>query len=172
VLFGKQWDTTSYAGNFLVFGLVDNPVQFNRVLSWQNGSSIPASFQDGTSNTILFAERYAVCNSTSTPLGLQRACLWDFWLPPAYLIDGPGFFYFPYFAVPATNGDPLGPVSLFQVRPTPGKCDSSRASTAHTGGMQVTLADGSVRTLSSGMSGTTWWAAVTPAGGEVLGSDW
>jgi hypothetical protein len=38
--------------------------------------------------------------------------------------------------------------------------------------MQVTLADASVRTLSRGMSGDTWWAAVTPAGGEVLGSDW
>jgi hypothetical protein len=38
--------------------------------------------------------------------------------------------------------------------------------------MQVTLADASVRTLSSGMSGTTWWAAVTPACGEVLGPDW
>jgi hypothetical protein len=38
--------------------------------------------------------------------------------------------------------------------------------------MQVTLADGSARTLSQGMSGTTWWAAVTPSGGEVLGSDW
>jgi hypothetical protein len=29
-----------------------------------------------------------------------------------------------------------------------------------------------VRTLSSGMSGATWWAACTPAGGEVLGADW
>jgi hypothetical protein len=38
--------------------------------------------------------------------------------------------------------------------------------------MQVVLADGSVRMLSAGMSGTTWWAAVTPAGREVLGSDW
>ena len=38
--------------------------------------------------------------------------------------------------------------------------------------MNVGLADGSVRFLSTGMSGTTWWSAVTPAGGEVLGNDW
>ncbi len=63
-------------------------------------------------------------------------------------------------------------MSLFQMRPTPGNCDPSRASTPHAGGMQVVLADGSVRILSGGMSGTTWWAAVTPAGGEVLGPDW
>jgi len=34
------------------------------------------------------------------------------------------------------------------------------------------LADGSVRGVSPGLSGATWWAAVTPADGEVLGSDW
>src|SRR5262249_9741834 len=124
----------------------------------------------GTSNTILFAERYAVCESAS--LGLPRACLWDFWLPPGYLFGGVGHDYFPYFALPTWNGKPIGPDSLFQVQPRPGDCDPSRASTAHPGGMQVVLADGSVRTLSAGMSGTTWWAALTPAGGEVLGSDW
>ena len=46
------------------------------------------------------------------------------------------------------------------------------AATAHAGGMLVGLADGSVRSLAQGMSGDTWWAAVTPSGGEVLGSDW
>ena len=34
------------------------------------------------------------------------------------------------------------------------------------------LADGSLRTLAPSMSGATWWAAVTPTGGEVLGPDW
>ena len=170
LLFGYQWDTTSYAGNFLVFAQVDVPVQFNTVRDWQGASRIPVSFQDGTSNTILFAERYSVCASNA--LALPRACLWDYWQPPNFLNGGTGHDYFPYFAIPTSNANPLGPVSLFQVRPTPGNCDASRASTAHTGGMQVTLADGSVRILSSGMSGTTWWAAVTPSDGDVLGSDW
>jgi hypothetical protein len=38
--------------------------------------------------------------------------------------------------------------------------------------MLVARGDGSVRTLSPGMSETTYWAAVTPAGGEVAGPDW
>ena len=38
--------------------------------------------------------------------------------------------------------------------------------------MQVGLADGSVRGVSPGVSGTTWWAAMTPNGGETLGPDW
>jgi hypothetical protein len=38
--------------------------------------------------------------------------------------------------------------------------------------MQVGLVDGTVRTLAPSLSGDTWWAAVTPKGNDVLGSDW
>jgi prepilin-type N-terminal cleavage/methylation domain-containing protein len=164
VLFGMQWGTSSYAVNFLIFGQVDG--NYN-VLGYQGFSRMPASFPDGTSNTIQFAERYAVC--VSNALALQRACLWDWWESPGIV---PGHDYYPSFAQATSNGDNLGPGSLFQVRPAQGNCDASRASTPHIGGMQVTLVDGSVRTLSAGMSGTTWWAACTPASGEVLGNDW
>jgi hypothetical protein len=36
----------------------------------------------------------------------------------------------------------------------------------------VVLADGSVRTVNPNVSADTFWAAVTPAGGELLGADW
>jgi prepilin-type N-terminal cleavage/methylation domain-containing protein len=171
VLLDDQWAPSSYAGNFLIFAVVHNPVQLGGVLSYQGTSSIPAAFSDGTSNTILFAERYGVC--VSTALSVSRANLWDFWLPSSDLYRGAGHDYLPYFAIPTANGSPVGPRSLFQVQPNwNGNCDPSRASTPHIGGMQVTLADGSVRTLSGSMTGATWWSAVTPAGGEVLGSDW
>jgi len=35
--------------------------------------------------------------------------------------------------------------------------------------MLVGLADGSVRILNASLDDAVWWAAVTPAGGEVLG---
>jgi hypothetical protein len=38
--------------------------------------------------------------------------------------------------------------------------------------MLVALCDGSVRTVAPTVSQYTFWAACTPAGGEVLGSDW
>ena len=76
----------------------------------------------------------------------------------------------------ANQGAPnaIGPQSIFQVQPTPflGNCDPTRAATAHAGGIQVGLVDGSVRTLAPSLSGDTWAAAVTRAGGEVLGPDW
>jgi prepilin-type N-terminal cleavage/methylation domain-containing protein len=40
------------------------------------------------------------------------------------------------------------------------------------GGAQVLLCDGSVRVVTTGVSVPTWSAAITPNGGEVLGSDW
>jgi hypothetical protein len=40
------------------------------------------------------------------------------------------------------------------------------------GGIQVGLGDGSVRTVSTSISVTTWANAVSPNDGNVLGSDW
>jgi prepilin-type processing-associated H-X9-DG protein len=42
----------------------------------------------------------------------------------------------------------------------------------HTNGVNALLMDGSVRFVTSNVSTSTWRAAGTPAGGEVLGSDW
>ncbi|WP_143392984.1 H-X9-DG-CTERM domain-containing protein [Fimbriiglobus ruber] len=42
----------------------------------------------------------------------------------------------------------------------------------HTGGVICGLGDGSIRFVSSSISGTTFWAACTPANSDTLGSDW
>jgi hypothetical protein len=38
--------------------------------------------------------------------------------------------------------------------------------------MNVALADGSIRSLAGDINATTWAQALTPAGGENLGTDW
>jgi prepilin-type N-terminal cleavage/methylation domain-containing protein len=143
-----------------------------------------ADVADGLSNTILHAEKYARCsNTTMAPPFRDGGTAWAYctalvfpWQPPP--MDLPPHGFQPGFAiaglVPLGATDAVGPRSKFQVRPTPfeGNCDPTRASTAHPGGIQVGLADGSVRTLGPGLSPETWWAAVTPSTGEVLGSDW
>jgi prepilin-type N-terminal cleavage/methylation domain-containing protein len=139
---------------------------------------------DGTSNTILHAEKYARCSNPALPPAFRDGgTAWAYttallfaWQPPPMAFPGKAFQ--PGFAIPglANAGAPaaLGPESRFQVQPTPfiGNCDPTRASTAHSSGMLVGLADGSVRTLASSLSGDTWWKAVRPADGGVLGSDW
>jgi type II secretory pathway pseudopilin PulG len=164
VVYGRPWAACSYAGNYLIFGVVDNLYQ---PTSDQGAARFAASIPDGTANTILYVERYAVCEQNST--GLRRACLWDWWQTSWH---NPGNDYRPTIGMATTAHDNIGPTSIFQVRPTAGNCDPSRAATPHIGGIVVTLADGSVRTLAPGMSGDTWWAGCTPAGGETLGTDW
>src|SRR5207302_110087 len=144
----------------------------------QGSARIPATFTDGTSNTMLVAEKYALCTNSRFPEG---GSYWAFSAlsspplpapmnpPPRPVYPG---FEITFFAPVAPQA--IGPASMFQLQPIPfiGNCDPVRASTAHTGGMQVGMGDASVRSLSPGTSPNTWWAACTPQGGEVLGPDW
>jgi prepilin-type N-terminal cleavage/methylation domain-containing protein len=70
----------------------------------------------------------------------------------------------------------IGPKSKPMFSPTPytgpsSQCDPRLASTAHAA-MQTAMMDGSVRGISPGITGSTWWAAVTPGGGEAMPNDW
>jgi prepilin-type N-terminal cleavage/methylation domain-containing protein len=180
---GVSFGASCYAFNALVVAqndLTTTPFKTNP----QGKTRIPADIPDGTSNTILQAEKYARCtNTTLPPMFRDGGSAWAYgaggpfpWLPPLH--PPPGKAFAPGFCIPAVanQGAPtaIGPQSIFQVQPTPflGNCDPTRAATAHAGGIQVGLVDGSVRTLAPSLSGDTWAAAVTRAGGEVLGSDW
>jgi prepilin-type N-terminal cleavage/methylation domain-containing protein len=151
----SPWAGTSYAANAQVFGTVNTA---GGLTDWFGAARLPASFQDGTSQTILFAEKYGRCGSAGS--------LWD-----RMQMDG----WQPAFAV-SWSANSIGFNSKFQVKPQPflnaANCDYQRASTAHTGGMNIALGDGSCRNISQGLSNATWWYACTPSGGEVLGSDW
>ncbi len=120
-------------------------------ISWKPYHRYPASITDGTSNTIFFTEQAAACTG-----------FWPDWGPSIADANWP---------------QPTGPGSLFIMRRTPKGCPSGGYSTAlatssHTGGINIGLGDGSVRFLPQGVSGVTWWSAMTINGGEVLGSDW
>lgn len=135
-----------------------------------------ARFTDGTSSTIVCAERYALdCNSVSTHIAMS--------MPGetrAVFADGGPHSKFEsirspdqYFDTPITGGIP--PISrgsrgrTFQVAPKIEECDYRIANTPHREGMLVLLMDGSVRLLNPRIAQTTYWALVTPDGGEVAG---
>ncbi|HJZ55275.1 MAG TPA: DUF1559 domain-containing protein [Gemmataceae bacterium] len=148
----------------------------------QGKTRIHTDIPDGTSNTILYAEKYARCtNTTMAPQFRDGGSAWAYstsggfpWQPPPMTLPVKAFP--PGFCIPglANQGAPdaIGPKSIVQVQPRQGSCDPTRAATAHVGGIQVGLVDGSVRTRAPSLSGNTWAAAVTRAGGEALGSDW
>jgi prepilin-type N-terminal cleavage/methylation domain-containing protein len=161
----NPWGAGCYAGNVQVFARVDAN---GNLIDGQGAARIPASFPDGTSNTILYAEKYARCSNAFLDGG-------SYWAYANTDPTVPGFGpKHPGFEISFWGPNAIGPGSKFQVQPNPyrGSCDPTRASTAHPGGILVGLADGSVRPLSPALSGTTWWYACTPAGGEVLPDDW
>jgi prepilin-type N-terminal cleavage/methylation domain-containing protein len=179
---GVSFGASCYAFNALVVAQNDiTTIPFKT--NPQGKTRIPADIPDGTTNTILHAEKYARCTNTTLPQQFRDGgSAWAYGgaavlpsLPPPMT---PVKMFGAGFCVPAfaNQGAPnaIGPRSIFQVQPTPflGNCDPTRAATAHASGMQVGLVDGSVRTLAPSLSGATWAAAVTRAGGEVLGSDW
>jgi prepilin-type N-terminal cleavage/methylation domain-containing protein/prepilin-type processing-associated H-X9-DG protein len=153
------WVVGDYADNNEVFG---DPANAGWASAWNPPSPaharMPATFQDGTSNTIGIAEKYSKCYQTGTLWGHGE------WNPD----------WEPRF----NTWKNRGPTSLFQVQPplpnssNANQCDPDRPSSGHTSGMNVGLCDGSVRFLGRGISANTWWYACTPNGGETLGSDW
>jgi prepilin-type N-terminal cleavage/methylation domain-containing protein len=119
----------------------------------------PASFTDGTSNTILFATRYGKCGNggsryASAP-NTNTAAM--FGQNAAKVAARPADVTATFLLHPAAQ----------QCRPTPLMAHSFSSS-----GIEVALADGSVRTVTATVSPHTWNAAVQPNDGEVLGPDW
>lgn len=182
---GYRFGLCCYASNALINCHNDFSTYPPTTITVQGKTRI-ASITDGLSNTILHAEKYAVCSTTDPLLPQQfreggtawaytTAVLFD-WQPPPMTLPGKAFQ--PGFAIPALaiRGAPnaIGPGSKFQFQPSPfqSNCDPTRTASAHPGGMVVGLADGSVRTLHAGVNDDTWWAAVTPCGAEVMASDW
>ncbi len=138
----------SYAGNLMVFEPVGpQPIQ--------------VSMQDGTSNTVMFAERYKMCSFSSGGGWTLPAWAWtpnlgDQWSVPCFGMDndpnnpggisgyGVNYTYgnvaFQTAPVPADTGlTPSGNYSACNWHVTQG---------AHTGAMVIGLGDGSVRTVS------------------------
>jgi prepilin-type N-terminal cleavage/methylation domain-containing protein len=154
---GKLPAATSYAANGRVFGTNFDPTT-SLPGSGEGYARIPATFADGTSNTIMFAEKYGYCavsNANNTGSLWYRNNWSSTWGP--------------YFNVRLA-----GPLYGPQIQPSPfaTNCEYRLPSSPHTGGIMVCMGDASIRFVSGSVSPTTWWYACTPDGGEVLGSDW
>ncbi len=70
------------------------------------------------------------------------------------------------------SGPSFSQGAYFQLGVPPGSANNTWLQGFTDAGVQVGLADGSVRILNTGVSPQTFGAAITPQGGEVLQSDW
>jgi len=174
----------SYACNYLVFGVPfstvpdsagnggwndpDTFIQNSGSTAYIAPASAPkvgASFSDGTSNTILFAEKFASCSwyagsATGSVAAQEGGNLWAW--------DQNTCQFAPAFAMES----PWNDGTKFLIQPTDNQCNSAYPSTGHSGGMVVAMADASGRTVASSINATTFLQVCTPNGGEIVGNDW
>ncbi len=146
----------SYAANGFVFSgdTGTNPVP--------NGATIPVAvipttILDGTSNTILFVEQYAKCifnPNTTTPTAGMHAWAND---ADGYSVDGSPVLY--------GTGLPQG-------QPIPSQADCARPQGFLGSGINVSMADGSGRFVSSSVTPLTWSLLLFPNDGQQPGTDW
>jgi prepilin-type N-terminal cleavage/methylation domain-containing protein len=119
--------------------------------------AFPRSTPDGTSNTILFTERYAlncVYDLTTDPPETGNRTWGD---------DNGG----------ASRWSPiLIHASLFEIQPPVGTQSCYVSQAYNSSGCQVALVDGSVRLINPGISGTTWWRLLLPNDGLTVEGNW
>jgi prepilin-type N-terminal cleavage/methylation domain-containing protein/prepilin-type processing-associated H-X9-DG protein len=173
-----SWGKGNYQPNMEAFGRTNGGTQH-----------IPSSFPDGTSNTILFGERYATCTFSSYPAqaglpGTQNTiCAPGIPGGGEWARDTREFNYYERKWTQGTNpftGKAISPHVACDTTPLRWQqqpvynvnCNAYLFNSPHTGGMNVGLGDGSVRFLAPGISATTWGHAVDPADGQPLGADW
>jgi prepilin-type N-terminal cleavage/methylation domain-containing protein len=140
---------SSYAANEFVFTFDNNGT-----------ASIPKTFRTGTSNCIIFAERFMACqNNPSDP----NATVAYYWGEHVHDCNRggkggslPSFFW----------------TDLPQFNPAIENCVGCLLQSPFAAGIPVGLGDGSVRMVASGVSLSTWQTAINPSSPNVLGPDW
>jgi prepilin-type N-terminal cleavage/methylation domain-containing protein len=163
----KPWAVACYAANYLALGNPDSGVDSispqNVQLRTEGRASYVKTFVDGTSNTIIFAERYASCGNTGDISIFTQSSLWA----DANIYFRPVFCVNEETQLPSKKG--YLPCLMFQDSPHWFQtCDSKRAQSPHAQAMQVCMADGSVRSLNASMSEITWQRLCDPQDGEVI----
>jgi prepilin-type N-terminal cleavage/methylation domain-containing protein len=124
-------------------------------------AAIPRTFADGTSNTVIFAEQYAVCRRVTTTTSGGRVIT----------TTTTGQARWAYRSS-ATGGSFFSSTAMFQITPAPTTdCIHTVPQTGHAGAMNVGLGDGSVRSV-AGVSTTTWSRALQPADRQPMPADW
>lgn len=167
------YGTTSFASNGFLFngypsntitqGVISPPAYLatpatNPPLS---PPRLPATFTSGTSNTVMFATRYATCYSSAAAgyetywggvvQGSPQTYTNASWFNTTYPQTQPAVSYT---GVAGYICNPLAPQGFSATGP------------------QVGMGDGSVRSVSPSVSATTWSYAIQPQNSNPLPSDW
>jgi len=153
----SSWMGASYGANQQLFGGI-HVGGTNADTPAFNIGNIP----DGSSNTIAFGETYSTVETNSCG---------NLWSYPG--IDW-SWCWTPVMANSRSWGGGIGSgaYTVPQIAPTQANATKYQNQSAHTGQILVGMMDGSVRGVTGSISASTWYYAIQPADGFVLGSNW
>jgi prepilin-type N-terminal cleavage/methylation domain-containing protein len=153
---GDIYGLTNYGWNNAVFS--------TPCVTFRSMLTLAAGFPDGTSNTILFGEQYRECDYD------YRGWAWSPLRNPQ--LGGPHVRVNLLCGMCPLNVGPTSTAIPPQDNPIQSACNPDDYQAMSPGVVQVLLADGSVRGVSTSISGTTYLRALVPNDGLPLGPDW
>ena len=151
----------SYASNAAVFG-----PNYNLNSGWNQPSlgAMQTIMQDGTANTIAIFEHMSQCGTTNNPYS------------DAFESNPNGYYcaqiYNAYSIQPFNGASNNLQVPLPQPKTNYLNCNQATVHALSSGGIIVSMGDGSVRNVANGISQYSWAVSVVPNDNLVVGQDW
>jgi prepilin-type N-terminal cleavage/methylation domain-containing protein len=166
---GTTWAASNYAGNHTVFGYPGNATNWTGFQNndFDNHGRKIENISDGSSNTVMFGERYAQCSSGGSLWAYRKTD------PAATSPSFPGWSRMSFYPANWTSNNKSTPYTTAppQDRPLVANCSPYNIQAFTSSGCQISMCDGSVRSVTTSISSTVWFAAVWPDDGQVAG-DW
>nr|MCH9790660.1 DUF1559 domain-containing protein [Planctomycetota bacterium] len=156
-----HWAVGNYSANYNFFGDPTAPTTAGRL----EGESTMATFTDGSSNTIVFSERYGTCGTSG--IANSSSTYGNLW-------SDSNSVWRPVFCINQYSQSPtsVGYVTCLTPQILPNwvsGCESRRVQSPHAGGIHVCLGDGSVRMVGGSIDATLWANLCHPKDGETIG---
>jgi len=164
---------TPYTAN--VGSVVGQQFQVNNTC----GTNLNRTFVDGTSNTIMFSTKYGYAGTVGSGGNNSIISGWDQTIAAGATPASPGAFFGTNAATTAAAASQTaaGSYLTFMVAPTLSQAGGNLtiatgyAMSFGSGGLQVGLADGSVRTVAPGISYPSWNIVMCPNDGQPTPTD-
>jgi prepilin-type N-terminal cleavage/methylation domain-containing protein len=166
----------SYAANSLVFGVPNTAGATTAAVTCAlaattGGTKYPTDIADGTSNTVIWTDKLALCNGGPTAGGTVWAenggvigASYEAITPLPLLSTSPAWNLTTHTIIPAAT--------VFAGIASSSQCSYNYPTSGHTAALMVGLGDGSVRPVTDAISLSTLTQAFIPNDQTPLGADW